>query len=263
MSSISVHGFGTGYIPDVPAPEDLVYAATAGVILPDSVDLRPNFKNAVENQALTSSCSANAVVSNIEYLINMKYGKTVQFDYPELSRRFVYYEGRKVDGLQTVDAGSVIGSCVRRAATVGVCEESLFPFFTNPYAMIEPPPAAAYAEAARHKVLRYERLTTLNDMLECLSKGFPFVFGFRTYGDSMRIAGQTGKMPMPAGARDGGHAVCIVGYFQSTREFILRNSWGQNWGNAGYCTIPFDYVTDPNLSSDYWTIQDVDWKHDA
>ena len=29
----------------------------------------------------------------------------------------------------------------------------------------------------------------------------------------------------------GGHAVCLVGYAQE--HFIVRNSWGTRWGDAG------------------------------
>ncbi len=253
---------GTGYIPDVPAPEDLIYSST-GVGIADVVDLRPKFQNAVENQALTSSCSANAAVSNTEFVIALKYGHMPDFSYPELSRRFVYYEGRLADGLHTIDRGSVIRSVVSRMASKGVCEEALFPFFTSSAAMVEVPPAVAYAEAVRHKVTKFERLTTLDTMLDCLARGYPFIFGFQTYSESMRTAGNTGVMPMPAGTRSGGHAVCCVGYRLAQRVFIIRNSWGTNWGDRGYCLMPFDYVTRTDLSSDWWTIQDVLWDIDA
>ena len=252
--------YGTGYIPDVPALEDLSYSSVGEIL--DEVDLRPKFKNEVEQQEMTSSCSANAVVANTEFVIAVKYGNTPRFSYPELSRRFIYYEGRAVDGLQTVDRGSVIRSVVTRATQVGICEEALFPFFTTPSAMLERPPAECYTEAAKHKILRVERIQSLDDALNCLSRGYPFVFGFQTYTLSMQIAGQTAKMPMPSGTRNGGHAVCIVGFKRSTREFIMRNSWGTSWGDRGYCTMPFDYVINPNLASDHWTIADVAWTTD-
>lgn len=37
----------------------------------------------------------------------------------------------------------------------------------------------------------------------------------------------------------GGHAVCLTGW--NSRGFILRNSWGKNWGtDKGYITLPFN-----------------------
>ncbi|MFG0294175.1 MAG: C1 family peptidase [Phycisphaerales bacterium JB050] len=37
----------------------------------------------------------------------------------------------------------------------------------------------------------------------------------------------------------GGHAVTIVGYDEI--GFIVKNSWGEEWGTDGYCRIAYDY----------------------
>ena len=39
---------------------------------------------------------------------------------------------------------------------------------------------------------------------------------------------------------EGGHAVACVGYDEY--GLIIRNSWGQNWGEAGYCTLPYSQL---------------------
>jgi C1A family cysteine protease len=33
--------------------------------------------------------------------------------------------------------------------------------------------------------------------------------------------------------------------------FIVRNSWGAEWADAGYCYMPYNYFT-PDLSADFW-----------
>jgi hypothetical protein len=48
-----------------------------------------------------------------------------------------------------------------------------------------------------------------------------------------------------------------VGYSDAQRVFVVRNSWGQRWGDKGYCYIPYDYMTDPSLCADCWTIRAV------
>ena len=53
----------------------------------------------------------------------------------------------------------------------------------------------------------------------------------------------------------GGHAVLAVGYDDSSATFQIRNSWGSDWGDGGYFTMPYSYVTDPNLCADFWTIR--------
>ena len=51
----------------------------------------------------------------------------------------------------------------------------------------------------------------------------------------------------------GGHAVMAVGYNQKEKRFLVRNSWGRQWGKAGYFTMPFKYLE--TLAGDFWTIR--------
>jgi len=49
-----------------------------------------------------------------------------------------------------------------------------------------------------------------------------------------------------------------VGYDDSTKRFLVRNSWGKSWGIKdgnlqGYCTIPYTYLTNRSLADDFWT----------
>ena len=95
-------------------------------------------------------------------------------------------------------------------------------------------------------------------MKGCLAAGYPFVFGFAVYEsfESKEVA-QSGVVPMPKpGERVlGGHAVMAVGYDDEQRNFIVRNSWGSGWGQDGYFLMPYHYLHDPNLASDFWTVR--------
>jgi C1A family cysteine protease len=49
-----------------------------------------------------------------------------------------------------------------------------------------------------------------------------------------------------------------VGYDDSAKRALVRNSWGRNWGIKGYFTIPYDYISDDNLADDFWTIRELE-----
>lgn len=97
-------------------------------------------------------------------------------------------------------------------------------------------------------------------MQGCLAEGYPFVFGFTVYESfESDIVAQTGNVPMPSTGETvkGGHAVVAVGYNDEQRVFIVRNSWGNNWGLNGYCLMPYEYLLTAHLTNDFWTIRSV------
>jgi C1A family cysteine protease len=142
-------------------------------------------------------------------------------------------------------------------AREGVCPEREWPYditkFTNK------PDASCYKDARRYRAVQYQRLVqNINQMKGCLASRYPFVYGFTVYEsfESQRVA-QTGIVPMPRPGEQvvGGHAVLAVGYDDSQQRFIVRNSWGPTWGMQGYFTVPYAYLTDSSLSSDFWIVR--------
>lgn len=97
-------------------------------------------------------------------------------------------------------------------------------------------------------------------MLHCLADGYPFVFGFSVFSEfESPLVAATGilNLPTPNETCHGGHAVLAVGYDMEAKTFLVRNSWGQEWGQMGYFTIPFAYITNPNLAQDMWCIKKI------
>jgi len=121
------------------------------------------------------------------------------------------------------------------------------------------PPAQCYKVGGLHPAVQYSRIPqSLGQMKSCLAAGYPFVFGFTVYesfeGDAVA---KSGMVPMPADSETevGGHAVMAVGYNDSIERFLVRNSWGPDWGVGGYFTIPYGYLTDSDLADDFWVIR--------
>ncbi len=241
-----------GWLPDRPDQRDMYYSAIAAPPkkLPSSVDLRPACSS-VENQGQLGSCTANALVGNLEFL-EKKTGKPAT----DLSRLFIYYNERALEGNVDQDSGAMIRDGIKTLAKQGVCEESRWPYVTTKFSV--KPPAACYKQGLQHQITSYHRVVTLQEMRMCLAEGYPFVFGFTVYEsfESPAVA-KTGRLnlPKPSEKSLGGHAVMAAGYDDATKRFLIRNSWGTDWGMKGYFTIPYAYLDNRNLSDDFWTIR--------
>jgi C1A family cysteine protease len=241
-----------GWLPDRPDQRDRLYAAIAAppAKLPRKVDLRPTC-SAVENQGALGSCTANALVGNLEFL-EKKAGR----DVTDLSRLFIYYNERVMEGTVKEDAGAMIRDGVKSLVKQGVCTERKWPYDIARFTV--KPPAACYREALDHQLLSYHRIITLQEMRGCLAEGFPFVFGFTVYeGFESATVARTGRvdLPKPAERMLGGHAVMAAGYDDAASRFLVRNSWGEGWGLKGYFTMPYAYLDDRDLSDDLWTLR--------
>jgi C1A family cysteine protease len=243
-----------GWIPDLPDARDHLYAAPGPVLaaLPTKIDLRRKCPP-VYDQGQLGGCTANAIAAAIQF------GRMRQKLKPNFvpSRLFIYYNERVMEGTVAIDSGAQIRDGIKSVATLGVPPEGDWPYKIEKVA--EKPSPIAYKDALRDKVSSYSRLvSTTNQLKGCLASGYPFVFGFTVYQsfESESVA-RTGVVPMPRSKEKllGGHAVMAVGYDDEARRFMVRNSWGTAWGQAGYFTMPYAYVTDDNLADDFWTIR--------
>ncbi len=243
---------GYGWVPDLPDQRDFMYSAVLRVPakLPRSVDLR-YLCSRVEDQGQLGSCTGNALAGALEFL-----ERKDKISFVDFSRLFIYYNERLIEHTTKADAGAMIRDGIKTLAKQGVCSEKTWPYVISKFAV--KPNAACYKEALQHRATSYRRIMTLDEMRACLAVGFPFVFGFSVYEsfESQAVA-RTGivNMPKPKEAQIGGHAVMAVGYDDSKKRFMVRNSWGDDWGMKGYFTIPYQYVADRNLSDDFWTIR--------
>lgn len=251
---------GLGWIPDHPDERDYIFRpkAVAPVRLPARVDLRSQCPP-VYDQGQLGSCTANALAGAFDF-DRKKEGKA--FMTP--SRLFIYWNERDMEGTVSSDAGAEIRDGVKVLIKLGTPPETDWPYDIAEFTVR--PPKKAFADAEKNQALVYQRIMRpandpLQDMLACLSTGYPFVSGIQVYQNfESDQATTTGVIGMPGKHEQllGGHAILIVGYEQDKKRFICRNSWGETWGDKGYFYLPFPYLESAALAPDQWLIRTVE-----
>ena len=242
------------WIPDLPDFRDKIYKAPSSILqqLPSSVDLRDGCPP-VYQQGQLGSCTANAISGNIEFLLK-KQNKQEVFT---PSRLFIYFNERDMEGTVMSDAGAMIRDGIKSVNSLGVCKEDpTWPYRIERFA--DRPTEQAYDEAKLYEVLQYQRINnmSLRQMKGCLAEGYPFVFGFAVYDSFFETKSDgTVRMPDTNEQLQGGHAVLAVGYDDNKETFIVRNSWGPEWADKGYCYMPYEYLNNINLTDDCWSLR--------
>jgi C1A family cysteine protease len=247
---------GYGWIPDLPDVRDLQFAAAPEVVkeLPPKVDLRDQCPP-VYDQGQLGSCTANAIAAALEFDQMKQHEKEVFVP----SRLFIYYCEREVENSVDSDSGAQLRDGIKCVNDIGAPPETDWPYEVSKFR--DKPSETAYADAKMAQALEYKRIQrALDQMKACLAEGYPFVFGFAVYesleGDEVKKTG-VAQMPAQGETLMGGHAVLAVGYDDAEERLIVRNSWSDGWGMKGYFTLPYGYLTERGLASDFWAIRSV------
>jgi C1A family cysteine protease len=215
--------------------------------LPSFVDLRPHL-TPVEDQGDLGSCTANALAGAIEYLEKRVHGREER-----VSRLFLYWNERDLEGKSHEDHGACLDDGIRALHKDGICTERIWPYDIKK--VFHRPADHAYDEAESHTIDEAHRVKiNLHDMRHCLAEGYPFVFGL-TLAKTFDKTGHDGKVKMPDHNLQGGHAMLCVGYSDKDEVFVVRNSWGPKWGDKGYCYIPYAYLANEEYAHDLWTVR--------
>lgn len=246
-----------GWKPQFPDYRDeaFLYQPRKGLVLPPKVDLRAKFENiTVYDQGSLGSCTAQAAAGAL--LFNDTYDKDEPVVKP--SRLFIYYNTRRIEGTINEDSGAMIRDVIKALVKWGYPPEGMWPHTLREFKT--KPLQTCYSEALKERINSYHpvRGQYINELKACLAEGFPIIFGFSCYSSMFQAkVNQSGVIPMPkrGDALEGGHAVLAVGYDDTTQQVIFRNSWGLKWGSRGYGFLPYSYITNRNLASDFWTIR--------
>jgi C1A family cysteine protease len=222
----------------------------------DNIDLRPNCPP-VRNQSHIGACTAFASTALFDFV--RRKNNLVAWTPSPL---FTYYATRLADNAVEEDNGASVRNALKSTVRDGVAMERTWPYIPSKFT--ERPTQEAWDNAEKHQTLEYLRLDDFDKSvwLNCLNDGYPFIFGLNLYSsffDSVYTL-LNGFMAEPDRDNEklvGGHCMMAVGYLKdrNNKEYlIVQNSWGDSWGNRGFCYIPISYIM-TNDSFDFWTIR--------
>ena len=229
------------------------------------------------DQGNLGSCTANALAFTFTYSA-YKTGQTIFMP----SRLDAYYQERRHINTVYEDSGANISDCEYTLENVGLLTEKVWPYSdnsSNPTFYTIPNDAKNDVRTKINPNNMYYINNTESDIKTALTNGYPILFGF--IGKASEFLSDTVAMTgiattpvitdeeMNTSPDIFGHAVVCVGY-TNDGYYIVRNSWGVNWGLGlinpsnnrynydsfgglmrGYFKMPADYMTGPYVTEAY------------
>lgn len=205
----------------------------------ESVDLR-NIFLPIRNQGNQGSCAAFAVSSVIEAQIQAKKHR--------YSPAFLYWVARNNLKTADTDSGATMYAVIRGAVEKGVCKEESMPYNSDIYTL--QPSDSAIEEALQCRIIAAKSVEPkLHAIKSALSDGYPVIAAIQIF-DSFSET-HSGFIPHPSVAelKKAGsdnlhayHGMVICGFSDKDKVLVVRNSWGTDFGDNGYCYIPYSYA---------------------
>jgi hypothetical protein len=215
----------------------------------DAVDLR-KYCTPVGDQGQTGRCSAFAWTHAAELAANIKNGNGSS---PSLSPTYTMLEFQRMQGdaqdyayAYSGGEGTIGGTDPGRVLVEhGTCRQDLWPNTSEVPVTSE---RVLIADAEKHHLEGTPHPIALDDARKVLSAGCPVHVAINT-GPGFADVGRDGMVnaaESPSG-QHGRHAMLMVGY--TGNFYIVKNSWGENWGDKGYGYIPRNVMAaaDPEL----------------
>ena len=145
-------------------------------------------------------------------------------------------------------SGGAPGAALYYIKTTGLPLESCFPYTgydaQDGTSSVYCSQACANWQASTYRILSYGFVSAdVSAIKDALANYGPLVTTFSVYSDFFSYNG--GIYSYTTGTYQGGHAVLIVGYDDVNNCFIVKNSWGTGWGEAGFFRIDYSQLASP------------------
>jgi len=236
-SGIDLSGLDVG-VPEKgeKAPVQPLPPAFANTLEKDAVDLR-KYCSPIGDQGQTGRCSAFAWTHATEMARNVVSNESQRLspNYTMLEFQRMQGDAKDFEYAHSGGDGTVSGPDPGKVMVdQGTCRQELWPDDDEQPSSRE---EELKSDAERFKLEGTPLPIAIDDVKKVLSAGSVVHVSMNT-GEVFSDVGRDGVFnaaEAPWG-RHGRHAMLIVGY--TGNFFILKNSWGTDWGDQGYCYVP-------------------------
>lgn len=214
---------------------DSIYPPQKSLSLPITLDLR-DYLREVKDQGSEGTCAAQ-VASCIKEYHEYKESELEE----NMSVKFIYNnrENQDSDGMYGRDVMKILKN-------IGDVTEKDYPSKLRENSKENIPPEM-FNISSNFKIEAYGKIENIEELKTALYKDGVCYMSVPVYNYSKNIWRKNGEK------RLGAHAMCVVGYNDIEKYFIIRNSWGDDWCDNGYCNMPYD---DFDCAWEFWTTID-------
>lgn len=205
---------------------------------PASLDWRAangmNYVSPVKNQGSCGSCWAFATAAALESQI------LLGLDTPGATANVAEQALVSCSGAGSCSGGTISGAS-NYIRDVGLPVETCFPYAASD---VDCGNACLSCQTETSSVYAWRYTTYQTPTVEAVKSALatygPLVATMTVYSDFYYY--RSGVYSYTSGTLQGGHAVLIVGYDDPGQYFIVKNSWGTNWGEQGYFRIAYNQL---------------------
>ena len=212
-----------------------------------------NYLGTVMNQGNCGSCVAFAAVATLEAQTTITTGAT--WMHPSFSAQALF-----ACGGGGCDSGWYPDSAVEYLQDRGAADNACMPYTSGSTGKDAKCSSACSDVASRSMKIKGSDQPSssgpfggssgsIDAVKKALKKG-PMITTLSVYGDFVTYGG--GVYRHVGGKALGGHAVSLVGYSDEKRAWLIRNSWGEEWGEHGFGWISWDDTS--GVADETWSL---------
>ncbi len=227
--------------------------------LPSQFDNRENCSPVWDQQHL-GACTGFASKSAAELVWNIATPE--QKNQFLASALFQYWNERSFEGTTDKDSGATIADAIRALKQFGIAPDADWDYSDYAQRYLLKPSDQAFVDAKKHMDLdnigHAEIVQSAEAIKTALISKHAVIIGISVYESFMSpLTAKTGLVRMPNTVTEkllGGHALLVVGYDDENKWYVVKNSWGEKWGDQGYCYIPYGYMHNAAFTSEIWGV---------